>query len=408
MARESRRGSFKGKVSHNSAQQRAKATSYGHLSLPHGIQVFKEEPGTVHLDILPYVVTDERHPDRKDEVGIAVPGEYWYRRPYKLHRNIGSDQTAMVCPTSIGKKCPVCEHRAKLLNDGVDYKDDRVKALKASERVLYYVQPKGERKWEDKPHLWDISHFLFQEKLNDEVKENPDCETFPDLEEGFTLRIRFTEGKIGTTTFAETSRIDFDDRKYAYDERDIDELSSLDDVLIIRTYDELERAFLETGDDEDEADGKQDDDGKAGRARDRDRDRERDRKPAEDRETRGDRSGGDRADPKERARGSDDRETRSDRGGSTSTRTERERGSTRERPKDDPKPSEADAGETRRRREPPKEEAKADPKREARGDKSDTERCPHGHRFGKDCDQFKDCEECGVWSQCMDQMEAAA
>ena len=172
MARKNKeRKRFKGGVSRNAAKQQ-RGSSYGHLNLPKGLNVFKEEPGSrVTLDIMPYEVTIPNHPDKDEEYGVAIQGELWYKRPYFLHRNIGTDHQSIVCPSSIGQKCPICEYRAQLLKEGKDWNDDSVKALKPSMRNLYIVIPKGNKKYDEKPHVWDISQFLFQDKLNEEIQE---------------------------------------------------------------------------------------------------------------------------------------------------------------------------------------------------------------------------------------------
>jgi len=113
MARKSQRKSrFAGKVKANAKKQRQAQTQYGYLNLPREINVFNPEPGSrVKLDFLPYEVTDARHPDRDNELGVAIPGELWYKRPFKVHRNIGAGNETVVCPSSVGKKCPICEYR---------------------------------------------------------------------------------------------------------------------------------------------------------------------------------------------------------------------------------------------------------------------------------------------------------
>src|SRR6056297_919192 len=244
-----KRSKFKGKVTANSHKQKSQGAQYGHLNLPKGINVFKETPGDkVRLDILLYEVTDPKHPDRDNELEIAIPGELWYKRPYKLHRNIGPNNESAVCPTSFGRKCPVCEYRAKLLQGGADWQDDAVKALKASNRNLYVVVPKGQKDYEEKPHVWDISQFLFQDKLNDELEEDEDYGVFPDLEEGMTLRIRFSEEKLGKNTFAETSRIDFEERDEQYDKDILKKVPNLDEILSYLSYSKLKAKFLELED----------------------------------------------------------------------------------------------------------------------------------------------------------------
>jgi len=378
------RGSFRNKVSANSAQQRNKTASYGHLMVPRGIPIFKEEPDSrVSLDILPYVVTDANHPDRDSEMEIAIKGSFWYRRPYKLHRNIGAEKTSVVCPSSVGKPCPVCEYRAKLLNEGANWQDDSVKILRASNRDLYYVQPKNEKKLDDKPHLWDVSQFAFQDKLNNELQENDDYSAFPDLDDGMTLRIRFSREKIGTNDFAETSRIDFDTRNYTYDEDEIRELPSLDEVLLVKSYKDIDRMFYETGDEPEEEGAQQDE-------------------------------------PKPRDR---------DAGSRPSTRPKSE---ARERPSDPEQEPEPEAAEEKKpsgftrgkkadpepEREEPRKPAAAKPaasakpadEREARraaraAREKPEDECPHGYVFGKDCDKHEECTDCQVWGKCMDELD---
>lgn len=84
-----KKSQFAGKTSADAKKRRTEGTSYGHLSLPKGVSVFKEVKGKNYFDILPYEVKEAKHPDRDDEMGKAIPGELWYKRPYKLHRNIG-------------------------------------------------------------------------------------------------------------------------------------------------------------------------------------------------------------------------------------------------------------------------------------------------------------------------------
>ena len=140
-----RKGKFKGAVSKNAAKQ-SRGAQYGHLNLPKGIGIFKEEAKSrADLDILPYEVTTPNHPDRDEEYGIAVEGGLWYKRPYWLHRSIGANNEVMVCPSSNKQACPVCEYRAQLLKDGADWNDDSVRALKPSMRNLYVVIPKDNK-----------------------------------------------------------------------------------------------------------------------------------------------------------------------------------------------------------------------------------------------------------------------
>ena len=119
---------FKGRIKEN-ASKRKKGSAYGYLRIPKGVDVFSPDPdSTVEMDIMPYVVTTKNHPDGIEKGGI------WYKRPFKTHRSIGADPQTVVCPTTIGKKCPICEKRAELKKEGGE--EEEIKALRPSDRNL--------------------------------------------------------------------------------------------------------------------------------------------------------------------------------------------------------------------------------------------------------------------------------
>jgi len=330
--RKKRRSKFRDRVAADAQRQRNQRSQYGHLQLPKGIRMFREEPNTrVRLDFLPYRVTDPHHPDRDEELGIAVEGELWYKRPYKLHRNIGINNETIVCPTSVGKPCPICEYRARLLKEGGKWDDDAVRALRPSDRNLYVVIPLGHKEYEEKPHVWDISQACFQKALNEELEEDEDRAVFPDLEEGYTLRIRFSEEKFGKNTFADTSRIDFIERDSVYSEDILEQVPNLDEVLTILPYKEIEAKLFDM-----------------------------DSEPAEEEEI------------------------------------EQEKGGKKEEEEDVPlQPS-------RYRR--PKEKEGIE-REEATISKPKSKKCPYGHVFGQDCEEFDDCDVCEVFDDCFEQKE---
>jgi hypothetical protein len=243
--------SFRGKVASDAEKQKRAGSSYGHLLLPRGTSVFNAEPGSrVLLDFIPYIVTDEKHPDRDDDKGNALPGDPWYKRPYSLHRNVGAGNDSAVCLASIGKKCPICEYRAKRMKEGAE--KEETDTIKPSRRNLYVVIPLDSKKNEAVPHIFDISQFLFQELLNKELKEDENMEVFPALDEGLSLKVRFDSNTVGTSKpFAEASRIDFIERDTQYEESLLEEVPNLDEVLIILTYKQLENKFLEMENEQD-------------------------------------------------------------------------------------------------------------------------------------------------------------
>ena len=149
-----------------------------------------------------------------------------------------------MCPTTFGKKCPICEYRAKLLRSG-NAKKEETDALRPSNRVLYNVIPIDHKKLDAVPHLWDVSEYAFQDLLDNEINENEQYEDFADIEIGNILQIRFTEEKVGKNAFCKANRIDFLERDEQYDESILKKVADLDKTLIVLSYEELEQKFLE-------------------------------------------------------------------------------------------------------------------------------------------------------------------
>ncbi len=367
---------FKQKVAANSHKQKTQAAQYGHLKLPRNVSVFKEEPGSrVRLDILPYVVTDQNHPDRDDENGIALPGELWYKRPYKLHRGVGVENTSIVCPTSFGKPCPICEYRARLLKEGGD--KATIAALKPSLRNLYVVIPKDSKAHEEKPHIWDISQYLFQNQLNEEIDENEDYAIFPDLEEGLTLRIRFSEETFQKNKFASTSRIDFEEREEPYGEEVLKQIPNLDEVLDLLTYSKIEALFFgaEISEYEEEEDEEDDEEETITRKRKVKSLREEPefRKLINEEEEEEEVEDEEDDNEYDKESSSDDDKTVED--------------------NDDEDDDETPSKETPKRTRTKKNVTTKD-------------KCPYGHKFGDDCEKYDDCDECEVWEECIEEKES--
>jgi len=351
-----RKSSFRDKVANNSHKQKTQGAAYGYLQIPKGVDIFKEEPSSrVSLDFLPYEVASEKHMDRDDPLGIAVPGELWYKRPFLIHRNIGGGNDVVVCPTSIGKKCPICEYRSKLFKDGAS--KEETDALKISRRNLYVVVPIEHKEYEEKPHIWDISQYLFQDMLNDEIEDDPENAIFPDLEDGLTLRIRFSEGVIGSNKFAETSRIDFKKRKEGYGEKILKKVPNLDECLLIHPYEKLERMFLELEDEDDVS--------------------ENDNSTEDSEENAGEECiacGG----TGENSKGGKCRICNG-----TGVKSEKEK-------EENVEEEEKKAPSTKRKRKSSEKKKTAE------------NQCPSGHVFGEDCEKFPECDDCDKWDDCID------
>jgi hypothetical protein len=251
--------SFKGQAT-SAAEERAKRTSgYGYLNLPRGLGVFAPIPGkSVTLDFFPYVITSKNHPDKDDKSGRATKGSYWYKRPFKIHRNVGAENDTVVCLSTFGKPCPICEYKIKRVKEGAD--KDEVKSLKPGERNLYVVNPLDSDKHEKGSlYVFDISEYLFQEFLDAEIKDADGVpDDFFDPEEGVSLKVRFKASTMGNSKpFADADKITVVDRAKQYKPAFYDTAPDLDGMLTVLTYDELWAKFFEvdkeeSDDDEDE------------------------------------------------------------------------------------------------------------------------------------------------------------
>lgn len=356
-----RKTNFKGKVGSDIQNQKQRAGGYGYLSLPEGIKVFKEEEDSnVKLDIIPYIVNEEVHLDRNDQEQIAVPGEIWYKRPFYIHHNIGSgdDKTKVVCLKTIGKPCPICEFRKKLMDGDADKKE--TDALRPSLRNLYLVIPIGHKDYEEELHIWDISQYCFQKLLNKAVSEEEDYEDFPNLEGGLTLKISFESESIGNskkTTFSKAWNVKFLERAEDYGDSILDEAPELSEILKILSYDELFNKFNDIDSVETDA-----------RETEKYEEEEKPRKSKTVRKVKRDKEENLEPEPEKPSKRRVSRKPKQD---------------------EDEEPQ-----QTTRRRKP------------ASTKENEDDRCPNGFEFGVDTDQHKECATCDVWDDCIDEKEA--
>ncbi len=200
------------------------------------------------MDILPYKV-GEGNP-------WADEGETYYERTYWVHRSIGAEQNSYVCSQkTIGKKCPICEYRAKLVKDNAD--EDLIKDLAPKERQLFNVIDTHDK---DKGiQIWDIAWWLFGKKLDAAIRnedEDDDYGDFSELEGGSTLKLGVEENRFGGRTFYAIDSIDFKTRKDDYDDDMLNEVHNLDELIKITPYDELKKILLQTEDEDEDDDEK--------------------------------------------------------------------------------------------------------------------------------------------------------
>jgi hypothetical protein len=338
----------------------------------------------VRLDIIPY------------EVGEGNPwadkGQLHYERTYWVHRGIGVDGTSYVClAKTCGDPCPICEHRAKLTKDA-DADEDLIKDLAPKERQLFnIVNTKDKNKG---VQIWELSFHLFGKRLDKEIQnsdEDDGYEKFAELDGGFTLKCGIDEKSFGGRSFYEVSSINFKPREDDYDEDILDQTTCLDDMLIIKPYDELKEIFLQTTDD---------DDGDKKSKKDK---KDKDKKSKE-------------AEPEDDNSGDDNNWEKDDRvivevdgedfaGKLVSVDDDDETANV----EFDDGDKMDDVAFDDLQAEP---EKKSEKKSKSKKDKKDKDKksgtsgggkkCPAGGTFGSDTDQLKECADCPKWDKCDD------
>lgn len=339
------------------AEKRTSGANYGYLKIPKDVRVFSPETETTAvLDILPYEVTDKNHMD-KIEVGTL-----WYKKPFKVHKNVGPGNDAVICPTTFGKPCPICEHRDELKGNE-DNNEDDVKKLRPSNRNLYIVKIKdydGKKKFDKKQwHLFDFSDFLFQEVFETQLKKKEGFDDFFLPEEGRSLEITFDEGSFAGNKFAKTTRVDFVPRKKQYSDDIIDEIPNLDEILTILSYDEIEAKFFGEEHTTEETPKK---------------DKKKKKKSKKEEVVEEEEA------PKKEKK-------------SKKAKKEKVVEEEEEAPKKKDKKKKKAAEE-----EVPTKKDKKSKKKVKEGTKKMP--CPFKHKFGKDCDKFSECDDCEIWPEC--------
>jgi hypothetical protein len=231
------------KVKSWSSDQEKKGSGANDFKLPRDVSFFK--PHKVNqddkfiinrLDLVPYIVTVDNHPKAKK-------GEpYWTKKFYR-HRGLGADhRMSLICPSTIGKPCPICDFRRELAKEK-GWKDDEVSQLRAQEVDLFNVMDKDDLS--KGVQLYSVSFGNFGKKFKEEIDAEPDniyC-VLP-TKEGKTLIARFTEEKFGSGTYFECSKLDFKNRKEDIDEKYLKQAIDLDVLPIIKSFQEIEAILL--------------------------------------------------------------------------------------------------------------------------------------------------------------------
>jgi len=253
MTKKKRKASFKGTNKISANANRVKSISkYSYLKLSEDLEIFTPEIDTkVVIDFMPYWVTDPNHPDRDGD--IADVDTAWWKRPFGVHKDIGVGHETVMCPSQIGKPCPICEYRTKLYKSNDPENKELADSLWPKSRVLFAViirKINGKLTKDKTIKLFDVQDsdkngFVKVMKSHLDDDELGRFEYFPDVEEGCSVRVVFAEDSFNGHKFAQFTRFDFEERKVQYEESVIDKVPNLDTIFEFLSYDELKLKFFE-------------------------------------------------------------------------------------------------------------------------------------------------------------------
>ena len=328
------------------------------------ITFFSPAEGKHRINIIPYTIKSKNHPLVKR--GEAEVGEQDYIMDFYVHRGVGPAEKSVLClKNTYGKPCPICEYAASLRKKG---KEEEAKALKPSRRAAYNIE---DLKEPGKIKIFETSHYLFEKELIEEARDDEEGGfiDFADPEDGKEIKFRASKTTKGNMEFTEFKSFSFEDRDEPISEELLDAAVSFDELLTVPTYEEVEKILY--GDDEE--DEEEDDD-------------EEDEKPSKKSKSKSH----DEEDEPEDEEESDDEDSDED--------SDEDEDDEEEEKKPVKKPSKKSKSDDEDEDEDDEKPSKKSSKKNCKGDCSE---CPFGHKFGKDCEEFDDCDDCDVWDKCV-------
>lgn len=365
------------------------------------VNFFSPQEGRNRINIIPYTIKTKNHPLVKR--GEFEIGDKDYMMDVWVHRGVGPSEASVVClKNTYGKPCPICEHSAMLRKQG---KEDEASALKPSRRAFYNVQ---DMKDPGKLKIFEASHYLFEKELIDEARDDEEGGfiDFADEETGREIKFRCSKTSKGGFEFNEFKSFSFEERDENIPDELLESAISFDEIMNVPTYDEVEKILYGTDDedDEDEKPAKKSKKAESDDEDDFDEDEETPKKSKKKSEPEDDEDDSDdeeevptsKKSVKKPAKKSapeledDEDEEDSDEDDDEEPAPKSKKSKKPESEEDDEEDSDEDDDED----EPPAKSKKKDCK-------GDCGKCPFGHKFGEDTDEFDDCDECDLWDKCI-------
>ena len=347
------------------------------------VQFFSPAEGRNRINIIPYTIKSKNHPLVKK--GEFEVGDKDYVMDIFVHRGVGPSEASVLClKNTYGKPCPICEQSALLRKQG---KEDEAGALKPSRRVFYNVQ---DLKNPDVLKVFEASHYLFEKELIDEARDDEEggFVDFADEESGKEIKFRCSKTSKGGFEFNEFKSFSFEDRDENIPDELLESAISFDEIMNVPTYEEAEKILY--GRDEDEEDEEEEDEVPAKKSSKKAVAKDEDDDDAEDEEE----PAPNKTAKKKPAVEEDDEDEDLD---EDEEEEEEEKPAKKLAKKSKVVEEDDDDEQEDEDDEPPAKK----PSKKEKDCVGDCKKCPFGHKFGEDTDEFDDCDDCDVWDKCI-------
>lgn len=333
------------------------------------VSFFSPQEGKNRINIIPYEIKTKNHPLVKK--GEFEVGDKDYVMDIYTHRGVGPSEATVLClKATFGKPCPICEQAQVLRKAG---KEKEAGDLKSSRRVFYNIE---DLKEPGKLKIFEASHYLFEKELIDEARDDEEggFTDFADPEEGKEIKFRCSKVKKNGFEFNEFRSFGFEDRDEPISDELLESAISFDEIMNVPTYEEVEKIFY--GQEEEDSDEEKS--VKKSKV-DEDDDDELPKKSSK------------------KYSGDEDDDEDSD--------EDEEEKPIKKSKKVEEDSDDEDDEELPKKKSSKKSELEDDEDEEEKPIKKscdkDCGKCPFGHKFGEDTDEFDDCDDCDVWDKCV-------
>lgn len=203
------------------------------------VQLWNPKDGEHIIDILPYIAG-------KNDKDVRE-GRPTYTFEYLVHNRVGAASVSILCLAEMfNQPCPICEHRLQLREKGAE--DEVWKALFPKKRNLYNIICYDRGEEEKGVQVWDVPYFYSEKNILSISKKRgrKGIEgkltnfSHPDTGKSISFVIEPAQSKNDYPTYTGFS---FEERDYKIDDESLESCHTLDEIVHIPTYEEVESMY---------------------------------------------------------------------------------------------------------------------------------------------------------------------